>query len=82
MFVELLTGKWDSNRKITSAFDAPMKVGFLERLAWVMHSERLEVVGYERAVHVANKLLTGYATLANVDGLQSISEHHRNYTQI
>lgn len=72
MFVELLTGKWDSNRKVASAFDPQMKVAFLERLAWTMHAERLEVLSYERTIDVASDFLKQEATLSDVDPIQFI----------
>jgi len=75
MFVDLLTGKWDANRKIASAFDSPIKLSFLNRLARVMHSERLDTISQDRCIGLAKDFFENEATLENVDAkafIQSI----------
>jgi hypothetical protein len=75
MFVDLLTGKWDANRKIASAFDSPIKLSFLNRLAMVMHSERLDTISQERCIDLAREFFENEATIENVDArlfIQSI----------
>jgi hypothetical protein len=67
MFVGLLTGKWDANRKISSPFDSHMKLSFLNRLAWVMQSERLDTISQERCLELADDFFRNQATLEGVD---------------
>lgn len=67
MFVELLTGKWDANRKISSAFDSQMKLAFLARLAWAMQSERLDTISQDRCIELAESFFANEATLDGVN---------------
>jgi hypothetical protein len=67
MFVDLLSGKWDANRQVASAFDSQMRVSFLSRLAWLMQSERLESISQDRCIEFADRFFTEQATIENVD---------------
>lgn len=67
MFVDLLTGKWDSNRKISSPFDSRMKLSFLGRLAATMQFERLDFISADRALSLADDFFKHEATLPDVD---------------
>jgi len=72
MFIELLTGKWDSTRKIASAFDSSIKVAFLARLAWTMQAERLETISQDRCVGLAREFFENEVTIAGVDAVAFI----------
>jgi len=67
MFVDLLTGRWDANRKIASPFDSKMKLSFLSRLAATMQIERLDTISSDRCLTLAEDFFTNEATLRNVD---------------
>lgn len=74
MFVELLTGKWDTGRQIASTFDSPMKIAFLSFLAWKMHSERLEAISHARALDFAREFYMDQATISGVDPVSFIQD--------
>ena len=57
MFVDLLSGKWDENRNISSPFDSNIKLAFLNRLAWLLQSERLESISQDRCIELADSFL-------------------------
>lgn len=67
MFMELLTGKWDSNRKIASTYDSAIKMAFLRRLAWIMQSERLDSVSDARVIEIADSFFKKSASVSGVD---------------
>ena len=72
MFVDLLSGKWDENRNISSPFDSNIKLAFLNRLAWLLHSERLESISQDRCIELADSFFENNATLDNVDSKKFI----------
>lgn len=75
MFVGLLTGKWDANRRISSPFDSKMKLAFLARLANTMQQERLDNISSDRCLTLADEFFSNEATLQGVDSrafIQSI----------
>ncbi len=63
MFVELLSGKWDENRNIASPYDSNIKLAFLSKLAWRMHSERLESISQDRCIELADEFFKVHATI-------------------
>ncbi len=75
MFVGLLTGKWDSNRQIASAYDSQMKLSFLAKIAAVMQTEGLDSISSDRAISLADEFFANEATLKDVNSqgfIQSI----------
>ena len=72
MFMDLLAGKWDKNRNISSPFDSSIKLAFLNRLAWMLQNERLETVSQDRCIELANSFFKNNATLDNIDSKKFI----------
>ena len=72
MFVDLLSGKWDENRNISSPFDSNIKLAFLNRLAWLLQSERLESISQDRCIELADSFFENNATLDNIDSKKFI----------
>lgn len=67
MFMGLLSGQWDANRNISSPFDSSIKLAFLGRLAWTLHSERLESISQDRCIDLADSFFQNHVTLESYE---------------
>lgn len=67
MFIDLLIGKWDANRKVASPYDSQIKVAFLTKLAWTMQAERLEIISQDRCLQLAREFFENQATIKGVN---------------
>lgn len=72
MFMGLLSGQWDANRNISSPFDSSIKLAFLSRLAWTLHSEKLESISQDRCIELADSFFRNNVTLESFDSREFI----------
>ncbi len=72
MFMGLLSGQWDANRSISSPFDSSIRLAFLSRLAWTLHSEKLESLSQDRCIELAEEFFRNNVTLETFNSREFI----------